>query len=97
MIIVAITSPKEDPKVPFEEQLLSTGAAIQNFLLALHAQGFGSMWRTGPLSWHPVVSEGLGLESGERIAGFIYVGTELNSARNSALLAIQDFVKKWPL
>lgn len=96
MIVVAITSHKDDPKVPHEEQVLSTGAGIQNFLLALHARGFGSMWRTGPLAEHAGVKAGLGLSANESIAGFVYAGTATSEARKPALLPVGDFVSKWP-
>lgn len=96
LIVVAITSHRDDPKVPHEEQVLSTGAAVQNFLLALHARGFGSMWRTGPLAENATVKRGLGLAAHESIAGFIYVGTPPGEARRPSVLAVEDFVTTWP-
>jgi nitroreductase len=95
MIVVAITIPREDPKVPPEELLLSTGAAVQNFLLALHAQGFASMWRTGPLAHSPIVKEALGLTTGESIAGFLYVGTSAAEPRKVTPLPVSDHVAAW--
>lgn len=97
LIIVAIASYKDDPKVPHDEQLLSSGAAIQNFLLALHAKGFASMWRTGPLAEHPVVKAGLQLSDQEKIAGFIYAGSPATELRSPQPLTIHSFVKAWPV
>lgn len=93
-IVVAITCFKEDPKVPHEEQLLSTGAAVQNLLLALHAQGFGSMWRTGPLSNSAPVRRELEVGSTERIAGFIYIGTAVGG-KVAASPAVAEHVSYW--
>ena len=95
MIIVAITTFKEDAKVPMIEQTLSTGAAVQNFLLALHAQGFASMWRTGWVTEHPIIKQSLGVLSNEQIAGFVYVGTAATSLKTPTLLNVDDFVQTW--
>lgn len=95
MIIVAMTTFKEDAKVPMIEQTLSTGAAIQNFLLALHAQGFASMWRTGWVTEHPIITQALGVMANEQIAGFIYVGTPATALKTPTLLNVDDFVQTW--
>lgn len=75
LILVAIAACREHPKVPEVEQLLSTGAAVQNMLNAAFAQGLGAFWRTGWMAYHPVVARGLGLTEDERIVGFLYLGT----------------------
>jgi nitroreductase len=43
-------------------------------LIAAHALGFVANWITEWPAYHPAVRERLGLKSGERIAGFIYIG-----------------------
>ncbi|MCC6374329.1 MAG: nitroreductase [Moraxellaceae bacterium] len=95
MLIVAITATKDDPKVPVVEQTLSTGAAIQNLLLALHVQGFGSMWRTGWVVEHSLIKQALAVQPQENIAGFIYVGTPATPAKTPNLLNVSDFVNNW--
>ena len=95
MIVVAITVAKDDPKVPLVEQVLSTGAAVQNFLVAIHAQGFASMWRTGWVTEHAYIRTALGLLMNESIAGFIYLGTAANAPRQPTLLTVSDFVQQW--
>jgi len=95
LIVVAIARHHEDAKVPRDEHLLSTGAAVQSFLLALHAQGYAAMWRTGPLASHPVVMAALGLTVGETIAGFVYIGTGVTEIKSQAPLVITDFVQEW--
>lgn len=97
MIVVAITVAKDDPKVPLVEQVLSTGAAVQNFLVAIHAQGFASMWRTGWVVEHKHILQALGLLTNESIAGFIYLGTAATPPRQPTLLTVSDFVQQWPL
>jgi nitroreductase len=95
MIVVAITVAKDDPKVPLVEQVLSTGAAVQNFLLAIHAQGFASMWRTGWVTEHAHIVQALGLTANESITGFVYVGTAATIPRQATQLTVSDFVQQW--
>lgn len=74
MIIVAIASPKDHPKVPVVEQVIATGAAVQNMLNAAYAQQVGAIWRTGGYAYDTVVMDGLGLTAEESIVGFLYLG-----------------------
>jgi nitroreductase len=60
--------------VPPIEQILAVGAATQNLILALHAQGVGAIWRTGGGAYSPSVKRGLGLRESDEIIGFVYVG-----------------------
>lgn len=46
-----------------------------NLLNALHAQGFGAIWLTGPSAYDPAVATALGFDADERLLGFVYVGT----------------------
>lgn len=75
MIVMVIAVAREAKKVPRIEQILSAGAAAENLILAAHALGFGSMWRTGEFVYDPQVKQALGLCEGEDIAGLIYVGS----------------------
>lgn len=95
LIVVAVTVHKADPKVPDEELLLSTGAAVQNFMLALHDMGFATMWRTGPLAQAPLVRAALGLKGNETISGFLYAGTAAGEPRRVTPLPVAEFVSEW--
>lgn len=95
LIVVAVTVHKQDPKVPDEELLLSTGAAVQNFMLALHDQGYATMWRTGPLAKAPLVRAALRLSGQESISGFLYVGTAATEPKRIIPLAVDEFVSEW--
>jgi len=75
-IVVAVVSrTRENIKIPEWEQILSAGAVCQNMLIASHALGFVASWLTEWTAYHPAVKEKLGLRPGERIAGFIYIGS----------------------
>jgi nitroreductase len=73
VIIVASTVTSDDPVLAVED-FAATAAAVQNLLLAAHARGFGTVWRTGGMAYDPAIVDHLGLGQGERIVGFVYVG-----------------------
>jgi nitroreductase len=75
VVIGVVSTAREQIKVPVWEQELSAGAVCQNILIAAHALGYVGNWLTEWYAYHPVVKEKIGLKPGERIAGFIYIGT----------------------
>jgi nitroreductase len=95
LILVCISSPKSHPKVPAFEQDLSSAAAIQNMLNAAFAQGVGAMWRTGSMAYHPVVMKGLGLNSQEKIVGFVYMGAIDGATKNLNPPPIEEHFQDW--
>ena len=72
-LVVLVSAPVEDHKIPVWEQQLSCGAAGMNLLLAAHALGFVAGWVTGWQAYSNHVRAAL-CEPGERIAGFIFIG-----------------------
>ena len=74
-LVVALSSPKPSPKIPLWEQQLSCGAACMNLVLAAHAMGYAAGWVTGWAAYNAAVLEALGGGEGERIAGFVFIGT----------------------
>lgn len=75
VIIVVAAHVREHKKVPAVEQIIATGAAAQNILVAAHALGFGGFWRTGAAAYDDTVKVALGLREGDAIIGFLYLGT----------------------
>ena len=75
LIAVAAKLDPQHPKIPEIEQILSTGAAVQNILLAAHAQGFGAKWLTGANAYDEHVKAALGLSPDDRLVGFVHMGT----------------------
>ncbi|MGH6877197.1 MAG: nitroreductase family protein [Rhizomicrobium sp.] len=74
LVVGVISRVREGIPIPEWEQVLSAGAACQNLVLAAHAMGFVANWITEWCAYHPCVREAIGLKSGERVAGFIYIG-----------------------
>lgn len=80
VIVAVIGRPIEGHKVPVQEQLLSGGAVCFALLQAAQALGFGAQWLTGWAAYDPVITARLGLADGERVLGFIHVGTATEAA-----------------
>ncbi|WND01418.1 nitroreductase [Temperatibacter marinus] len=74
--IVAIHSLSDKRPIPAWEQELSTGASIMNLLVATHALGYVGQWLTGWAAFSPTVASGLGLNEQEKVAGFIFLGSQ---------------------
>ena len=95
LLVIAVTQFQDHPKVPLFEQTLSSGAAIQNFLLSLQVQGFASMWRSGAVVESTWLKHYLGLADRDLISGIIYIGTAAKAIAPRAEVVISDFVTNW--
>jgi nitroreductase len=73
IIAVGVDKPSES-KVLEIENVCAAAAATQNLLLAAHALGLGTKWRTGEWALDPMVKEFLGFEPDQHLIGFIYLG-----------------------
>jgi nitroreductase len=73
-LVVLVSSPIPDHKIPVWEQQLSAGAAAMNLLTAAHAMGYVGGWITGWRAYSPMVNAAFA-GPGERIAGFIFIGS----------------------
>lgn len=95
LLVLALTHLVEHPKVPEFEQILSSGAAVQNLLLSLESQGFASMWRTGAIVESVSLKKALGLQAHDLISGIIYVGTAAKALAPRAELTLSNYVSYW--
>ncbi|RXT05220.1 nitroreductase [Ammoniphilus sp. CFH 90114] len=74
-IIIAVASrSSDDARVIEVEQIEAVACAVQNMMLAGHELGLGTIWRTGGITYEPKLKEFFGLEQGEHLLGFVYVG-----------------------
>ena len=73
-LVVLISAPIADHKIPVWEQQLSCGAAGMNLLLAATALGYSGGWITGWAAYSERVTAAF-CGPGERIAGFLFLGT----------------------
>jgi nitroreductase len=93
-LVVLVSAPVEDHKIPVWEQQLSCGAAGMNLLLGAHALGYVAGWVTGWQAYSERVRAAF-CDLGERIAGFIFIGhpgTELLERPRPDLAAVH---RRW--
>jgi len=95
LLIVAIAHPKDHPKIPEIEQILSAGSTVHQMLLAAEAEGFGGIWRTGPLAYSEQVKASLKLAKTEQIVGFLYMGTPTTKAKSVTIPEVADYFVNW--
>ena len=93
-LIVLISSPTRQHKIPVWEQELSAGAAAMNLLHAAHAVGYVGGWVTGWEAYSPKVTAAFA-KPGERIAGFIYIGTPGRDLEERPRPDHAEIVRKW--
>lgn len=73
--ILVISTPTPGHKVPVWEQELSAGAVCMNLSHAANALGFATNWITDWYAYEPGALALFGVGEGEKIAGFIHIGT----------------------
>lgn len=93
LLIVAHITPHT--KIPEIEQKMSVAAAVQNMLIAAHALNVGAMWRSGMITYEPLLAEKLGLAADEHLLGFLYLGTPKGEFKTASVLDVNAFFKKW--
>ncbi|ANF83100.1 nitroreductase [Acinetobacter sp. NCu2D-2] len=95
LLVLALTTLQDHPKVPYFEQILSSGAAVQNFILSLQVQGFSTIWRSGAVVKSALLKQALGLSSNDLVSGIIYIGTAAKAIPPRAEIHVEDFVSEW--
>lgn len=72
---IAVVSAPRAHEVPEWEQVLSAGAVCTGLLYAAQALGYGANWITDWYAYDDEAKAILGLNAGEKVAGFIFIGT----------------------
>jgi nitroreductase len=93
-VIVALSAPAHASHIPIWEQELSAGAACMNLLIATHAEGLAGGWLTGWAAYSDMVRDAFG-RAGERIAGFLFIGTPTRELEERPRPAKDDVVSIW--
>jgi len=74
-LCVAVVARPQLSEIPEWEQLLSAAAVCTNLLYGATAMGYGANWITDWYAYDPDALKILGLEAGERVAGYILMGS----------------------
>ncbi len=93
-LVVVVSSPIAEHKIPLWEQELSCGAAGMNLLLAAHALGFVGGWVTGWQAYSTTVNAAF-CGPGERIAGFIFIGHPGRELEERPRPELANVAKAW--
>lgn len=93
-LVVLISSPIRDHKIPVFEQELTCGAAGMNLLHAATAMGFVGGWVTGWPAVDPTVAAAF-CRPGERIAGLIYIGQPAQPLDERPRPALDQIASTW--
>lgn len=82
-------------RIPEWEQQLSTGAVCMNIMHAAHELGFGANWLTEWVAYEDTIKTALGGGEGNRIAGFIYIGSYAEKPDDRPRPELGDVVTEW--
>src|SRR5690606_26628324 len=74
-LAVGVVSAPTEGQIPEWEQMMSAGAVCTLLLTAAAAMGYGANWITDWYAYAPEALSILGVGDGERMAGFLYIGT----------------------
>ncbi|HEX2764236.1 MAG TPA: nitroreductase family protein, partial [Allosphingosinicella sp.] len=94
-LVILVSSPVEGTKIPLWEQELSCGAVAMNLLHATHALGFAGGWVTGWAAYSPHAAKLLGLREGERVAGFLFLGTPGTPLEERQRPSLDQLMSEW--
>lgn len=94
-VIIVVSQKVAGNPVQVEEDHAAVGAAVQNLLLAAHAIGLGTRWRTGKMAYHPWFKHALGLGADDRVVALIYVGWPVNREPELAAQRSKEGLIDW--
>ena len=86
-------SPEEVMSLLSNPDILSIGAAIQNFLLAVHEKGLGACWMNEPILAEEEISVILGAGKEERLMSLIPIGHPAYQPKAKRYKPISEIVK----
>ena len=89
LIAVGVDKPA-DMRILEIENICAVAAAVENLLLAAHAEGLGAMWRTGTAVRKPEVKKFLGFTANQELLSFIYIGYEDQSVPPAERPSFED-------
>jgi nitroreductase len=95
LTLTVISRVQPGQKIPEWEQELSAGAVCANLLVAAAALGYGANWITDWYAYDPRTLALLGLEDGERIAGFVHVGTPAEAPLERVRPDVEALTSYW--
>jgi nitroreductase len=93
-LVVVLSAPAHASHIPIWEQEVSAGAACMNLLVAAHAEGLVGGWLSGWAAYSDIVRDAFG-QAGERIAGFMFIGSALREMEERPRPNPNTVIKIW--
>lgn len=92
VVIAVVSRAAPHVKIPEWEQVLSAGAVCLNLVMAANAHGYASNWLTEWMAYDERAHKLLGVNPGEKIAGFIHIGSTDFPVTDRPRPALEDVV-----
>ncbi|MDZ3831108.1 MAG: nitroreductase [Sphingopyxis sp.] len=96
-LLVLLSTPVANSKIPVWEQQMSAGALGMNLLHSVHAHGFVGSWLTGWAAFDPTVAAAFGAGTDDRVVGFFFLGTPAKSLEERPRPDYDDVVRTWDI
>jgi len=82
-------------EIPEWEQRLSAGAVCMTLIIAAQAMGYGANWITDWYAYDEDALRLLGLGEGERVAGYVHLGTSAETPLERVRPEVDAIVEEW--
>jgi nitroreductase len=96
-LLVLLSTPVMNSKIPVWEQQMSAGAVGMNLLHAAHAHGFVGSWLTGWAAYSPQVAAAFGAGDGDTIVGYFFIGSPARDLDERPRPEYDDVVRAWEI
>ncbi len=94
-LTVAVISRLLPAEIPDWEQRLSAGAVCMTLVIAAQAMGYGANWITDWYAYDEDATRLLGLDEGERVAGYVHLGTSTETPLERVRPDVGAIVEEW--
>ena len=95
LTIMVVSAPQPHPKVPEFEQLLSAGNVAFNLVHGAFALGYAASWVTRWYAFDAAAGAMLGVRDGERVVGFVHIGTPTATVEDRPRPSLDAIVSRW--
>lgn len=95
-LTVAVISRVVEGEIPEWEQRLSAGAVCTIMTIAAQAMGYGANWITDWYAYDAAVDMLLKLAPGEKVAGYIHLGTVAEDPQERVRPDLAAITTEWP-
>jgi nitroreductase len=95
VVVAVVSTAKPHVKIPEWEQQMSAAAVAYNIELAAAAMGLHSQWQTDWVAYDAEAMKAMGLATGERLAGLVYIGTSTVPLEDRPRPAPETLLTRW--